>query len=149
MNARGTTMVVGLVILALGGAALLSPQRVMGFLGYAFASQASSAATLGEVRATYGGVFTVMGLLTVVAAINPTANCGRILFAGLLWLGACAGRVFGASVDGNPGLFGWLSAAFELAVGLALVVVSQAASHAAAVRQAAPTATPAGAPPAS
>jgi hypothetical protein len=121
----------------------------MGLLGYAFASQASSAATLGEVRATYGGVFTVMGLLTVVAAINPTANRGRILFVGLLWLGACAGRVFGASVDGNPGLFGWLSAAFELAVGLALVFASQAASHAAAVSQAAPTATPAGAPPAS
>ena len=143
-------MVVGVVILAMGGAALLSPERVMGFLGYTFASQTSSAATLGEVRATYGGVFTVMGLLTALAAINPVANRGRILFVGLLWLGACAGRVFGASVDGSPGLFGWLSAAFELTVGLALVVAAQAASDAAAVSQAAPSPSPpvAGAPPA-
>ena len=139
MTARGTTLAVGLIILALGAAALFSPERVMGFLGFAFASQASSAATLGEVRATYGGVFTVMGLLTVLAAINPAANRGRILFVGLLWLGACAGRVVGAFVDGSPGLFGWLSAAFELAVGMVLVVVSQAASDVAAVSRAAPS----------
>ena len=143
-------MVVGLIILALGGAALFSPQRVMGFLGYALASQASSAATLGEVRATYGGVFTVMGLLTALAAINPVANRGRILFVGLLWLGAFAGRVLGASVDGSPGLFGWVSAAFELTIGLVLVVVSQTASDAAAVSPVAPSPAPtaAGAPPA-
>jgi hypothetical protein len=56
--------------------------------------------------------------------------------------------VFGATVDGSPGLFGWLSAAFELAVGLALVVVSQVASDAAAMSQAAPSpsTTDAGAP---
>ena len=150
MNARGTTMVVGLVILALGAAALLSPERVMGFLGYTFASQASSAATLGEVRATYGGVFMVMGLFTALAAINPVANRGRILFVGLLWLGAFAARAFGASVEGSTGLFGWLSAAFELTVGLALVVASQAASDAAALGQAAPNPSPtaSGAPPA-
>ena len=143
-------MVVGLIILALGGAALFSPERVMGFLGYALARQASSAATLGEVRATYGGVFTVMGLLTALAAINPVANRGRILFVGLLWLGAFGARVFGASVDGSPGLFGWLAAAFELTVGLVLVVVSQTASDAAAVSRVAPSPTPtaAGAPPA-
>ena len=123
-------MVAGLIILVLGGAALSSPGRVMGLLGYTFASQATSAATLGEVRATYGGLFVVMGLLTTLAAVNPVANRGRILFVGLLWLGACAGRVFGAWVDGNPGLFGWLSAAFELGVGLALVVVSQTVSDA-------------------
>jgi peptidoglycan/LPS O-acetylase OafA/YrhL len=134
MNARGTTLVVGLITLGLGAGALFSPERVMGFLGYAFASQANSAATLGEVRATYGGVFTVMGVLTVLAAINPAANRGRILFAGLLWLGACAGRVIGAFVDGSPGLFGWLSAAFELAAGLVLVVGSQTASDSASVR---------------
>ena len=143
-------MVVGLIILALGGAALFSPERVVGFLGYALASQASSAATLGEVRATYGGVFMVMGLFTALAAINPVANRGRILFVGLLWLGAFAARVFGASVDGSPGLFGWLSAAFELTVGLVLVVVSQTASDAAAVSPVAPNPAPtaAGAPPA-
>ena len=142
-------MVVGLVILALGGAALLSPERVMGLLGYTFASRTSSAATLGEVRATYGGVFTVMGLLTALTAINPVANRGRILFVGLLWLGAFAGRVLGASVDGSPGLFGWVSAAFELTIGLVLVVVSQTASDAAVSRVASsPAPTAAGAPPA-
>jgi hypothetical protein len=123
---------------------------VVGFLGYALASQASSAATLGEVRATYGGVFMVMGLFTALAAINPVANRGRILFVGLLWLGAFAARVFGASVDGSPGLVGWLSAAFELTVGLVLVVVSQTASDAAAVSRVPPSPAPtaAGVPPA-
>jgi len=70
---------------------------------------------------------------TALAAINPAANRGRILFVGLLWLGACAGRVMGAFVDGSPGLFGWLSAAFELAAGLVLVVGSQTASDSASV----------------
>ena len=134
-------MVAGLIILVLGGAGLSSPGRVMGLLGYTLASQATSAATLGEVRATYGGLFVVMGLLTTLAAVNPVANRGRILFVGLLWLGTCAGRVFGAWVDGSPGLFGWLSAAFELGVGLALVVVSQTATDAPATSR--PAANPA------
>ncbi len=142
MNARVTTLIVGSIILLLGGAALIYPERIMGLLGFAFASEASSAATLGEVRATYGGVFTVMGLLTVLAAINPVANRGRILFVGLMWLGAGAGRLFGASIDGSPGLIGWLSAAFELLVGVVLVVASQAAVESVPVPSAAPVPSP-------
>jgi drug/metabolite transporter superfamily protein YnfA len=87
-------MVVGLVILALGGAALLSPERVMGLLGYTFASRTSSAATLGEVRATYGGVFTVMGLLTAPRGDQP----GRESRAYSLRGASVAGGLCGASV---------------------------------------------------
>jgi hypothetical protein len=41
--------------------------------------------------------------------------------AGLLWLGLCAGRLIGVSVDGNPGLFGWIYVVFEATFGSALV----------------------------
>jgi drug/metabolite transporter superfamily protein YnfA len=96
-------MVVGLVILALGGAALLSPERVMGLLGYTFASRTSSAATLGEVRATYGGVFTVMGLLTALAAINPVANRGVFSSWGFCGWGPVRGECLAPRLTGAQG----------------------------------------------
>ena len=55
------------------------------------------------------------------------ANRPRLRFIGLLWLGAAAGRLFGVYVDGNPGLPAWLTVAFELVMGGALVVAAQAA----------------------
>jgi hypothetical protein len=50
-----------------------------------------------------------------------------ILLLALLWLGAAAGRIFGVSVDGNPGLFGWLALAVEVAIGGALVAAATSA----------------------
>jgi Domain of unknown function (DUF4345) len=128
MNPRPTAAIAGTIILLLGLAALVYPQRVIGFLGYAVMSPSDAAAVLGEVRATYGGLFAVMGLFTLIAAANPVANRSRLLFVGLLWLGACGGRLVGVFVDGNPGIFGWGALAFELVVGGALVIASQAAN---------------------
>jgi hypothetical protein len=44
---------------------------------------------------------------------------------GLLWVGACLGRLYGVVVDGTPGAWGWISAAFEAVIGGMLVIVSQ------------------------
>ena len=114
-------------MIGLGIAGLIYPERVLGLLGFTVFNASHAAAAYGEVRATYGGLFIVMGIFTVMAAMDPGANRSRLLFVGLLWLGACAGRFFGVFVDGNPGLFGWLAIAFELAVGGALCLASQAA----------------------
>ncbi len=125
MNPRLTAIVAGLIMIGLGMAGLLYPDRVLGLLGFNVPIASHIAAAYGEVRATYGGLFLVAGIFTALAAMDPVANRSRLLFVGLLWLGACGGRLFGVFVDGNPGLFGWLSVAFELAVGGALCIASQ------------------------
>jgi len=127
MNARVTALVVAVVILALGVAGLIYPERVLAFLGFAVQNASHSASALGEVRATYGGIFVVMGLYAVHAALDPFVHRSRLRFIGFLWLGACAGRLFGVWIDGNPGLFGWLAVVFELVVGGALVLAAQTA----------------------
>jgi len=123
MNPRVTTIVTGIIITGLGMAGLLYPDRVMGLLGFAVLNTTQSAAVLGEVRATYGGLFVVMGLWVLLGAFDPVAHRARIQFAGLLWLGACAGRLFGVYLDGSPGIPGWVAAAGELVVGSLLVAV--------------------------
>jgi hypothetical protein len=50
----------------------------------------------------------------------------------LVWLGAFAARLFGVWADGNPGIFGWASAAFEVVMGGALLFASQASAPASA-----------------
>jgi hypothetical protein len=128
VNPRITAVVVGLVIVILGAAGLFYPERVMGLLGFAVLNPSHAAGALGEIRATYGGLFLVMGAYTVLAAMDPAANRDRLLFVGLLWLSACAARLFGVYVDGNPGVPGWLSVVFELAMGGALVAAAQTAT---------------------
>jgi Domain of unknown function (DUF4345) len=126
MNPRVTTSVIGVLTTVLGALALLYPQFVMSqVLGYAVDPHYSANFVLGEVRAAYGGVFTVIGIYTVLAAMDPATNRGRILMIGLLWIGACLGRLYGVVVDGSPGWWGWLSAAFEALIGGMLIAVSQ------------------------
>jgi drug/metabolite transporter superfamily protein YnfA len=124
MNSRVVAIIVGLIILALGCAGLLYPERVMGVLGFSILNTSQAAAALGEVRATYGGLFVVMGVYTLLAALDPVAHRARLLFIGLMWLGAGAGRLLGVSINGNPGLPGWAAVVFEGLVGGALVAAA-------------------------
>jgi hypothetical protein len=132
MNSRVIIIVVGLITVALGVAGLLYPGRVMGLLGFTIVNPSQAAAALGEVRAIYGGLFVVMGVYTLLAALDPVANRARLLFIGLLWLGAGAGRLIGVSLDGNPGLPGWVAFVFEAAVGGALVAAAMMKAQATA-----------------
>ena len=127
MTPRTTAIVVAFVILLLGTAGLIYPERVLGLLGFAVQNPAHAAAAMGEVRATYGGLFLVMGLAALLAALDPVTYRGRLRLIGLLWLGACAGRLLGVYLDGNPGLPGWAAVAFEFIVGGALVVAAERA----------------------
>jgi len=124
MNPRVTAAIVGVLTLGLGLAGLLYPTRVMGLLGFTIVNASQAAAALGEVRAVYGGLFVVIGVYTLLAAMRPAVPRARILFIGLMWLGVCGGRLLGASIDGNPGLFGWLYAAIELLMGGSLVATA-------------------------
>lgn len=136
MTPRNVTLGIGVLTVVMGVFALFYPEPVMErVLGFAVDPRATENFVRGEVRAAYGGIFTVVGVYTVLAAMSPWAQRGRILFIGTLWLGACAGRLLGAVVDGSPGPFGWLSATFEAALGLALVAVSQMAEPPAARSQ--------------
>ncbi|MBI3783903.1 MAG: DUF4345 domain-containing protein [Deltaproteobacteria bacterium] len=124
MNPRVLTAFAGTVTLALGVAGLLYPDRVMGVLGFGIVNAAAASAVLGEVRATYGGVFAVMGIFTLLSVLDPAANRNRLMFIACMWFGACGGRLLGTSIEGSPGVFGWLSAAFELLMGSALMAAA-------------------------
>ncbi len=122
MNPRILTGVSGLVIMALGAMAILDPNLMIGFLGYGVPAETSRAAVLGEIRATYGGIFFVMGVFTFLATMNPGAQRGRLILIGGMWLGAFAARLYGITIDGNPGLMGWLSASLEAVIGSVLLL---------------------------
>lgn len=142
MSARAISLTAGVLILLMGLAALFYPDRVMGLLGFMVLNASESAAVLGEVRATYGGIFTVMGVAVLLAGMNPAANRSRLVAIGLLWLGACGGRLFGVTVDGNPGVFGWLAVVFEAVMGAALLLAAQRAGSEVVVEPALATAPP-------
>ena len=129
MNARVIVGVVGTVTLLLGLCGLFRPEWVMRFVGYGVASDAPATLVHGEIRAVYGGLLVVVGILTLLAAPAPRANQGRLLLLALLWLGIGAGRLFGVFVDGNPGLFGWFFLALELGGGGALLYGSQSSAE--------------------
>lgn len=122
MKPMAITTTVGLLTLGLGCVGLFDPRMVVGFVGFDMASASHVPAALSEVRAVYGGLFTVIGAFTLLAAHSPASHRTQILFIGLLWLGLCGGRLLGVWIDGSPGLKGWLCAAFELAMGLALLI---------------------------
>ena len=124
MNVRLWVASLGAITLVLGLAGIMRPQVVIGLLGFVMVDSAHTAFTLGEVRAVYGGVFAMMGVVALWAAIDPFRYRDRIFAVGLIWIGACAARLFGASVDGSPGAIGWASAVFEGSVGIALAVAA-------------------------
>jgi len=134
MNPRVTTIVVGVLTTVMGMLALMYPDLVMRGVGLAVDPSSPVNFVRGEVRATYGGIFTVLGVYTILAGMDPAANRSRVLMIGLLWLGACLGRLYGVVVDGTPGLWGWLAALFEATMGGLLVACSQMAPETPVVR---------------
>jgi hypothetical protein len=126
MNPRITLTVIGVLTTVMGMLALVYPALVMQHvLGFAVDPNYSASFVYGEVRAAYGGIFTVLGVYTVLAAMDPATNRGRVLMIGLMWIGACLGRLYGVVIDGTPGIWGWLTAAFEALIGGMLIAVSQ------------------------
>ncbi|HXJ37385.1 MAG TPA: DUF4345 domain-containing protein [Candidatus Eisenbacteria bacterium] len=121
MNPRVVAGVLGAITVAMGLGGLASPERAMTFVGFAPLVPTQPAPALSEARAVYGGLFTVLGAFTLWGAIDPPGKRSALLMAGLLWLGLCAGRTLGISIDGNPGVMGWVGLVWEAAFGTALV----------------------------
>jgi hypothetical protein len=121
MSPRILAAVLGAITVAMGMAALASPERTMAFVGFAALTPTEPVLALCETRAVYGGLFTVLGAFTLWGALDPPGRRSVLLMAALLWLGLCAGRSFGISVSGSPGIMGWLFLVFEGGFGLALL----------------------------
>lgn len=94
----------------------------MHFAGFAVAPTASVAQATAETRAVYGGLFVVLGVWIVYAALRGARQL--LVLAGTLFLGAASGRLGGAYVAGSPGLWGWIGAVIEVALGVALLSAS-------------------------
>ena len=127
MNPKIIVGVIGGATVLLGLIGIFYPEQAMHMVGYGYTNPENRPGTLGEVRAIYGGLTLMAGVITLLAAPDPRANQGRLVLLGLLWLGACGGRLLGVFIDGNPGVVGWLAAASELIGGGGLLFASQAA----------------------
>jgi hypothetical protein len=121
VNPRVVAGVLGTITLLRGIGGLVSPERSLAFVGFAPLIPTEPALAYGEARAVYGGLFAVLGAFTLWGAIDPPGKRAALLMAGLLWLGLCTGRLISVSIDGNPGLFGWIAVIWEATFGLALV----------------------------
>ncbi len=125
MNPAVLAAVVGVFTLGFGVVGLFQPGIVFGFIGLTFTSPSTQSLALGEIRAVYGGMPLVLGAFTLLAATNPANHRSRLVFFGLLWLGLAAGRLFGVSIDGNPGLMGWVNVGIESTCGVALLLAAR------------------------
>ena len=73
MSGRGMTAFIGLVTVAMGVIGLSYPLHVMEWVGFAPLMTKPNAGTV-EARAVYGGLFVVLGIFTLWAAIDPPAH---------------------------------------------------------------------------
>ena len=111
--AAGITLVLGLL-------SLLNPLLAVRLLGL----EVLEPRGLSEIRATYGALFTVMAGVMFWAVPTRPRNSTWLRFAGILWLGAAAGRILSIVIDGVLTPFNLLSLALELVVGISAVVGS-------------------------
>jgi hypothetical protein len=58
---------------------LLDPALILGVTGLSIADPSAPAYQLGEIRAVYGGLFAVVGIFTLLSAIDPVASRSRLV----------------------------------------------------------------------
>lgn len=112
----------GLTALGFGIAGLVAPASI----AEAVALVPTNAFAMGEVRALYGGAWTAMGLILLLALphLQHAAARERVRTIGLLWIGLPLGRGLGALLDGVDGGPAALYLAIEvLMIGTALLAV--------------------------
>ena len=105
-----------IITAALGLMGLLFPKVAAQFTGL----DARSRTAFAEFRATFGGLFLVMGVLPIVVGSASAFN-----FAGCLWLGAALGRLVSVFLDqGFKEARNIAGVGFEAGVGLLLLAGS-------------------------
>ena len=124
MSSRTILAFVGAILVAMALGGLFNPGLIVWWIGFSIANPTAPAFSLGEVRAVYGGLFAVIGIFTMISAIDPAANRGQLVVLGCCWLGLGGGRLLGAMVDGDPGLWGWAFIVLELGAGALVVTLA-------------------------
>jgi len=108
------TASVGAAISVLAGSlGLIFPASVSRVLGLSLSGRLGTS----EFRATYGGLFIGAGVAVLMIGSTEAA-----LVLGFAWLGACAARMLSVVVDRSTSRENLVGLAFELAVGILLVV---------------------------
>jgi uncharacterized membrane protein HdeD (DUF308 family) len=96
--ARWTLAVAGFVFLVIGIVILLDPHLLQG-LGL----RLESPLAVSEVRATYGGMHVLVGVLLIAGAFTARIRDAALLILATYTLGIVAGRIVGFVFDGWPG----------------------------------------------
>jgi hypothetical protein len=111
-----------ILTLALGLVGFLGPIWMAELLGFRAAQLEPRG--LSEIRATYGGLFIVMGAVMLWAVPTRPRGVPYLRFASFLWLGAGLGRFLSMIIDGvvTPMNFGGL--ALEVVVGVCALLAS-------------------------
>jgi len=111
----GTLNVIGaLITMVMGAIGLLKPAMAMKITGLAMPEGVVFA--ISEVRATYGGLFLVLGLSALVLGGDAE------IAAGLAWIGAAAARAGSIIYDQADCRENRMGVAFEAITGLLLIV---------------------------
>src|SRR5262249_56618405 len=101
MNGRAVIAVVGVLTVFLGVYGLVRPDGVLAWVGLDLLNT-NRRAGLVEARAVYGGLFLVLGVFTLWAAISPRRHRGELLLIACLWLGRLARPRVRVSSAGRP-----------------------------------------------
>lgn len=119
---------VGATLVGMSFSGLFQPGYIIGLIGFS-PERAPGPYQLAEVRAVYGGLFAVIGIFTMLSAVDPVAHRGRLVALGWCWLGLAGGRLLGAALDGPIGLQGWAFVLIEVVAGLAVLACTPSAAH--------------------
>lgn len=111
--AAGITLVLGLL-------SLFNPLLAVRVLGLDVIEPRG----LSEIRATYGALFVVMAGVMFWAVPTRPRSAHWLRFAGILWLGAGAGRVLSIVLDGVLTPLNFVSLGIEVLVGLGALLGS-------------------------
>lgn len=103
------------ITLGMGGLGLFFPTSAATFVGL----EAQSKAGQSEFRATYGGLFVMLGGVAILWQ-KPEI----FMYVGLCWLGAAIGRVLSIFVDKLHSTKNWQGVAFEAAIAGFLLIGS-------------------------
>ncbi len=103
---------------AMGGFALLWPERVVAFFGTASLSVDGR----NEVRAVYGGFGLAVAGLLALALREPAWGAGAVLAVAVALLGMAGGRIVSRVADGSAGTWPWVFLGVEVALAGLLVL---------------------------